>query len=221
NVDMKIARRYHLAWFMSRDPTLESHSGVVSDITTKPLNLTTSDSVASRKILVDLASENPKKIVNELKIVNTYLKGLKTLTGLKPPRPIMINIPYYRPVSIDSRILGKLNKAYELRPKDLHEFLLIEGLGAEVIRALSLISELIYREPPPLRDIVTHSYSPFKYAYAIGGKDGVPYPIKREVAETVIRELSRLVDEAKLEGREKLIALRALKKLAPEDVSNI
>ncbi|MEM1866788.1 MAG: DUF763 domain-containing protein, partial [Zestosphaera sp.] len=122
NVDMKIARRYHLAWFMSRDPTLESHSGVVSDITTKPLNLTTSDSVASRKILVDLASENPKKIVNELKIVNTYLKGLKTLTGLKPPRPIMINIPYYRPVSIDSRILGKLNKAYELRPKDLHEF---------------------------------------------------------------------------------------------------
>lgn len=221
NVDMKIARRYHLAWFMSRDPTLESHSGVVSDITIKPLNLTTSDSVASRKILVDLASENPKKIVNELKIVNTYLKGLKTLTGLKPPRPIMINIPYYRPVSIDSRILGKLNKAYELRPKDLHEFLLIEGLGAEVIRALSLISELIYREPPPLRDIVTHSYSPFKYAYAIGGKDGVPYPIKREVAETVIRELSRLVDEAKLEGREKLIALRALKKLAPEDVSNI
>ncbi|MGC8975024.1 MAG: DUF763 domain-containing protein, partial [Thermoprotei archaeon] len=85
NTDLKIARRYHLAWFVSKDPTLESHSGVASDITTTPLNLTTSDSIASRKVLVDLINEDPKKIVSELKIVNTYLKGLKTLTGLKPP----------------------------------------------------------------------------------------------------------------------------------------
>lgn len=221
NVDMKIARRYHLAWFMSRDPTLESHSGVASDATTTPLNLTTSDSLKSRKVLLDLTGENPRKILSELKTVNAYLKGLKTLTGLKPPRPILSSIPYYRPVNINSRILEKLNEVYEPRPKTLHELLLIEGLGAEVIRALSLISELIYREPPPLRDIVTHSYSPFKYAYAIGGKDGIPYPVKREVAETVVRELGRLVEEAKLEGKERLAALRALKKLAPEDAGNI
>ena len=221
NIDLKIARRYHLAWFMSRDPTIESHSGVASDITTTPLNLTTNDSVGSRRVLIDLINENPKKIINELKIVNTHLKGLKTLTGLKPPRPILTNIPYYRPVNIDSRILEKLNKAYELRPKNMQELLLIEGLGAEVVRALSLISELIYREPPSLRDVVTHSYSPFKYAYAIGGKDGVPYPVKKEVVETVIKELNKLVDEAKLEGRERLAALRALKKLAPEAINNI
>ncbi len=218
NTDLRIARRYHLAWFMSRDPTLESHSGVASDITTTPLNLTTNDSIKSRKILVDLASENPGKVVSELKIVNAYLKGLKTLTGLKPPRPVLTNIPYYKPVNIDSKILEKLSRAYELRPKNLQDLLLVKGLGAEVVRALSLISELIYREPPPLRDVVTHSFSPFKYAYAIGGKDGVPYPVKKEVAEAVIRELSRLVSEAKLEGGEKLAALRALKKLAPEDV---
>lgn len=221
NTDMKIARRYHLAWFMSRDPTLESHSGVASDITTTPLNLTTGDSLKSRKVLLDLTGENPKKILSELKTVNAYLKGLKTLTGLKPPRPILSSIPYYRPVNVNSKILEKLNKVYELRPKNLHELLLIEGLGAEVVRALSLISELIYREPPPLRDIVTHRYSPFKYAYAIGGKDGIPYPVKREVAETVVRELSRLVEEAKLDGKEKLAALRAFKKLAPEDAGYV
>jgi hypothetical protein len=221
NTNLKIARRYHLAWFMSGDPTLESHSGVASDITTVPLNLTTNESTGSRKVLVDLVGENPRKIINELKVVNTYLKGLKTLTGLKPPRPIQSNIPYYRPVNIDSRILERLSKAYELRPKNMQELLLIEGLGAEVVRALSLISELIYREPPSLRDVVTHSFSPFKYAYAIGGKDGVPYPVKREVAETVIKELNRLVSEARLEGKEKLAALRALKKLAPKEVGDI
>jgi len=219
STDLKIARRYHLAWFMSRDPTLESHSGVASDITTTPLNLTTSDSIASRKVLVDLVNEDPKKIVSELKIVNTYLKGLKTLTGLKPPRPILTNIPYYKPVNIDSSILERLNKAYEVKPKNIQELLVIKGLGAEVVRALSLISELIYREPPSLRDIVTHSFSPFKYAYAIGGKDGIPYPVKKEVAEAVIRELSKLVNDAKLDGKEKLAALRALKKLAPEDIT--
>ncbi|MFN3268060.1 MAG: DUF763 domain-containing protein, partial [Zestosphaera sp.] len=143
NTDLRIARRYHLAWFMSRDPTLESHSGVASDITTTPLNLTTTDSIKSRKILVDLASENPRKVVSELKIVNTYLKGLKTLTGLKPPRPVLTNISYYKPVNIDSKILEKLSRAYELGPKNLQELLLIKGLGAEVVRALSLISELI------------------------------------------------------------------------------
>ena len=221
NTNLKIARRYHLAWFMSGDPTLESHSGVASDITTVPLNLTTNESTGSRKVLVDLVGENPRKIINELKVVNTYLKGLKTLTGLKPPRPIQSNIPYYRPVNIDSRILERLSKAYELRPKNMQELLLIKGLGAEVVRALSLISELIYREPPSLRDVVTHSFSPFKYAYAIGGKDGVPYPVKREVAETVIKELNRLVSEARLEGKEKLAALRALKKLAPKEVGDI
>ena len=219
STDLKIARRYHLAWFMSRDPTLESHSGVASDITTTPLNLTTSDSIASRKVLVDLVNEDPKKIVSELKIVNTYLKGLKTLTGLKPPRPILTNIPYYKPVNIDSSILERLNKAYEVKPKNIQELLVIKGLGAEVVRALSLISELIYREPPSLRDIVTHSFSPFKYAYAIGGKDGIPHPVKKEVAEAVIRELSKLVNDAKLDGKEKLAALRALKKLAPEDIT--
>ncbi|MEO3992787.1 MAG: DUF763 domain-containing protein [Desulfurococcaceae archaeon TW002] len=62
----------------------------------------------------------------------------------------------------------KLSKAYELRSKNLQELLLIKGLGAEVVRALSLIFKLIYRELPPLRDMVTHNFSPFKYAYAIG-----------------------------------------------------
>ncbi|MEM2021428.1 MAG: DUF763 domain-containing protein [Zestosphaera sp.] len=221
NTNLMLARRYHLAWFMSRDPTMESHTGVASDVVGKPLNLATRDSVKVRTLVVDLAQERPESVVRNLRIVNTYLKGVKTLTGLEPPRAIVKTLPYYRPINVNSRMLNELRAAYELRPRSVEELLLIKDLGAEAVRALALISELIYREPPPLRDIVTHSFSPFKYAYTIGGKDGIPYPVKEEVARAVINELSRLINEAKLEGKERLAAFRALKRLAPADVGEI
>ncbi len=221
NTSLMLARRYHLAWFVSRDPTMEPHAGVASDIVGKPLNLTTRNSVRVRTLVVDLAQERPESIVRNLRVINTYLKGVKTLTGLEPPRTIVRDLPYYRPVNVNSRMLNELRVAYELRPRNVEELLLIKDLGAEAVRALALISELIYREAPPLRDVVTHSFSPFKYAYAIGGKDGVPYPVKREVAQAVISELSRLINEARLEGKERLAAFRALRRLAPADAGEI
>ncbi|MEM0014292.1 MAG: DUF763 domain-containing protein [Zestosphaera sp.] len=221
NTELRLARRYHLAWFVSGDPTLEPHAGVASDNVGQPLNLTTRESVGVRRVLLDLAGDQPESTLRELRMVNAYLKGVRTLTGLEPPRPLIRGLPYYRPVELSGRMLKELREAYELRPRNIEELLLIRGLGAEVVRALALISELIYREPPPLKDVVTHSFSPFKYAYAVGGKDGVPYPVKKELVMTVVKELSRLVEEAKLEGKERLAALRALRKLAPEDVSGV
>lgn len=221
NPVLKLARRYHLAWFVTNDPTLEPHTGVASDVVDKPLNLTVRESHRVRKLVVDLANESPESTLRRLRIVNAHLKGNKTLTGLELQRPLVRGLPYYRPVELNDRILKELREAYELKPRTVEELLLIKGLGAEVVRALALISELIYREPPPLEDIVTHSFSPFKYAYAVGGKDGVPYPVKRELVLSIVKELSRLVREAKLEGRERMAALRALRRLAPEDVEGI
>lgn len=218
NVTERMARRYHLSWSIAHDPITDPHSGIASDVRTNPLNMTSSESLGSRKIVVDLLNERPSRVVNDLVKVNTFLKGQKTLfSGLNPPRPIK-NIPYYRPVRLSSRLLEHLKKAYEVKPTNMEEALLITGVGPEVIRALSLVSELIYREPPSLTDPVTVPYSPFKYAFAIGGKDGIPYPVKREVAEAVVRELEHMVQEAKLGSKERLRALKALKRLAPKDV---
>ncbi|PUA33446.1 MAG: hypothetical protein B7O98_03230 [Zestosphaera tikiterensis] len=218
NTELRLARRYHLAWFVSDDLTLEPHAGVASDITTNPLNLTVKDSLNCRKVVLELLNEKPSKIVGELGKVNALLKGIKPLFGEALVKTLPTKLPYYKPVKLSEALLKQLNKAYEVKPVDFNEALLIAGLGPETLRALALISELIYREPPSNKDVVTHSYDPFKYAYAIGGKDGVPYPVKKEVALRVIKELEDLVSNARLGDKERLLAFRALSRLAPKDV---
>ncbi len=222
NPETRFARRYHLAWFVSEEVTLEPHSGVASDMGGRPLNLTARSSLSSRKVMLDLMNESPKKVFRELAVVNAYLKGQRILFGeeVKPPREI-IKIPYYRPIRLSSGLLKVLNSVYEIRPSRLEEALLLKGIGPEVLRALALISELIYREPPSLKDPVTHPFSPLKYSYAVGGKDGIPYPVREDVVKSVINELTQVIQDAKLGSKERLRALKALKALAPPDLGSV
>lgn len=219
NPEKGLARRYHLAWYVSEEPITEPHSGIASDTVSKPLNLLSRDSLKSRDVILDLMREPAKKVAEQIALVNNFLKGQKTLTTyFKPSRPLL-KIPYYRPVRLTKALLNTFNLLYERQPSTFKEGLLERGVGSEVLRALSLISELVYREPPSLHDPVTHPYSPFKYSYAIGGKDGIPYPVKKEVAVSVIRELKLMIESAKLGDRERLKALKALRALTPPDLA--
>jgi len=220
NAESRYARRYHIAWYVTHDVTLDPHSGVVSNVKVSPLNLTSKKSLSTRKLIIDMLNERPKKVLQNILRANAILKGQRTLFDT-PPRPIVKDIPYYKPVRISNRLLTALKNAYEIKPKSVKEVLVVRELGQETLRALSLISELIYREPPSLDDPVTTPYSPFKYAFTIGGKDGIPYPVKREVAEAVIKELERLIEDSRLGSKERLLAFRALHKLAPRDVNNV
>jgi len=220
NTESRIARRYHIAWFKitPNDLSEEPHTGVASDTVVKPLNLTDKVSRECKKVIIDLLNEPPKKIYGLLHEVNRLIKGVRTLVGTELVRPIDRSIPYYRPVRLTHTLLTKLMRAYELKPKDIKEALLVRNLGPEVFRALSLVSELIYREPPSLRDPTTEPYDPFKYAFTVGGKDGIPFPVKRELMIKVISELRDVIESAKLGKREKLLALKSLSKYAPKDL---
>ncbi len=223
NLRSRYARRYHVAWFKPRNEvTVEPHSGVASVDTLTPLNMLKAESISVRKVVLDLMNERPERVVRDVAVVNNIIKGQRTLVGhVSPPRVIDRSLPYYRPVRMSNKLLKTLRRAYEIKPASFEEAILIEGVGPEVIRALSLISELIYREPPPLRDEDVIPYSPFKYAFTIGGKDGVPYPARREVAESVIRELERLVECARVGRKERILAFKALRRLAPRDVGEV
>ncbi|MEM4518909.1 MAG: DUF763 domain-containing protein [Sulfolobales archaeon] len=226
NAENKLARRYHIAWFTTNTIDEEPHSGISSNHKGEVLNLTDIESRRCKKVILDLVNEEPRKLVTAVYEVNRTLKNMRTLysyTSLRENQkqdtniPYNRNIPYYRPIRIDKTFIAKLRKAYEVRPSTIEDMLLISQLGGEVVRALSLISELIYREPPSLKDPVTHPYDPFKYAFAVGGKDGIPFPVKRELMVSVIKELEEVVKDAELGNKEMLIALRALSRLAPKE----
>jgi len=54
-----------------------------------------------------------------------------------------------------------------------------------------------------------------KYSFAYGGKDGVPYPVDRRGMDTSIHFLKETIEQAKIGNREKILALKRLKKISP------
>jgi hypothetical protein len=76
-------------------------------------------------------------------------------------------------------------------------------VGPKTVRALSLISELVYGAPPSFRD-------PARYSFAHGGKDGYPFPVDRQTYDQSIQLLAQAVQKARVDNTEKREALRRL-----------
>ncbi len=67
--EIQKARRYH--WLSSgvKDFVEEPHSGIVSDVRAKPLNLTAKESSKNREISTELVTEEPKTFLRDMKLV--------------------------------------------------------------------------------------------------------------------------------------------------------
>jgi hypothetical protein len=121
---------------------------------------------------------------------------------------------YYRPVMPSRQFTKALEALFRAQPSSEGELAVAPGLGPKVVRALTLVADVIYSVPTSVRDPVTVPLDPFAYAYAVGGKDGVPYPYDRETAAKVIEYLRQALEEARVGSREKIMALARLRALA-------
>ena len=100
-----------------------------------------------------------------------------------------------------------LELAYEIQPCSYEELISLRGLGPKRIRALALISELIYGASPSWKD-------PAKFSFAHGGKDGTPFPVDRATYDSSIQTLHEAIAEAKLEQKDKYNAVKRLEQYA-------
>ena len=125
------------------------------------------------------------------------LKKLKTLT-----------LPTRHHLLLEDIHPDRLNKTllitYERQPENFETLIGLEGVGAKTLRALSLISELVYDVPVSLRD-------PARYSFAHGGKDGHPYPVDRKTYDSSIEVLHQALDKAKVGDSEKVAAFKRLR----------
>ncbi len=101
-----------------------------------------------------------------------------------------------------------LRRVYEFQPRDYEELLEQPGVGPATVRALAYVAEAIYGEEPSWRD-------PVKYAFAVGGKDGIPYPVDLRAMDETTALLRQGIQEAKVGRRARLRALRKLRHLVP------
>lgn len=76
-------------------------------------------------------------------------------------------------------------------------------MGPKKIRALALISDLVYGAEPSWEN-------PVKYSFTHGRKDGFPYPVDREVYDHSIQNLQDALEQAKLDKKDKYHALKRL-----------
>ena len=201
NSDNLYARRYH--WF-SQDIssfTYEPHNAILGDKNISPvLNMTSKESMDTQRISVDLVNDNPRHLQRDW----MYLlkpRGQQTLDDFQSKSP---NISYlHMPRYIN---WNKLRRIYEFQPKNYEELLSLKGVGPATVRALALISDLIYGEKPSWED-------PVKYSFAVGGKDGVPFPVDRKAMDESIEIIKQGIQEAAIGNKEKIKAFRRLSSL--------
>jgi hypothetical protein len=211
-IENQTARRYH--WLSSnvKDFTEEPHTGIITKITHKPLNLVAKESRENKEISTELVREEPKTFLRDIQLISekkNHLIRQKRLPGFCEME--LKNIEFYwHPVlkeKFDLKRLKKIiEKAHFLKPKNFENLLMTEGVGPKTIRALSLVSEIIYGAKPSYED-------PARYSFAHGGKDGTPRFVEKDLLDRTISILEKGIKKAKISNREKIEAQRRLKSL--------
>ena len=206
NSEINYARRYH--WISENISNFisEPHNAIISD--NKSLNvldMTSKNSVKTQKICVDIVKDNPKNLQRDWAFLSKN-NDQDTLDRWIFPNSKRINVECLNmPRCIN---WNKMKELYDYQPKDYEELLSIRGVGPMTVRALSLISDLIYGEKPSWDD-------PVKYTFTVGGKDGVPYPVDKKTMDLSSEIIKNGILQAKIGKREKLDAIKRLHKFIP------
>lgn len=216
NDQVRYARRYH--WLSSSMPSFvsEPHAAVACDQRGGVLNLVAGEGAAHRAALAELARQHPERVLREMR---PFLReeslplfdmasacqgaghpsGGSAQSELVLPRRHSLSVRDLQPAALKKVLI----KTYEKQAADFEALLGEEGIGAQSLRSLSLIAEIIYNAPASRRD-------PAAYSFAHGGKDGHPYFVNRALYDANLERLRETIAAARLGHSDKTEALRSL-----------
>jgi len=199
------ARRYHWLSENVKDFVVEPHDAVVGDVKRNVvLDMTAKESEGCRRASTDIVKEPPKKLERLLLSVRPLNQRSLEEWFDAPP----VETPSLDAFSLPRTLNWKVVKqVYDFQPKNYEELISLRGVGPATVRALALISEMVYGEKPCWKD-------PVKYSFCVGGKDGVPYPVDRKSYDETIEILRNAIKQAKVGDKTKLGALKRLRTLA-------
>ncbi|MBO3757915.1 MAG: DUF763 domain-containing protein [Candidatus Brockarchaeota archaeon] len=196
NIDLKSARRYH--WFSGnvKSFVVEPHSGVIGDrVVSNVMNMVAYESEEARKVSVEIASEPISNLRKYLSLIEDSKQT--TLTSFIDHS--FKSIKHCKIVLEKNINWDALKVAYETKPSNFEQLLAIQGIGPATVKALALVSEIIFDAEVSKRD-------PIRYSFAFGGKDGVPYPVDRKKMDEAIDLLKFAIEHAKIGDKNKIVA---------------
>jgi len=208
NERQREARRYH--W---QSEGLEGffdspHAGIEGRNVGVIVNLADARAARCRRAELELASAGPDRTIALLRRERESAT-LPLFPALEIPEgPVMhLVLPHHHEVRVTDVALRRLHAtlaaAAERGPKDFAELLLMPGLGARTVAALAFVAEIIHGAPSRFPD-------PARFSFALGGKDGHPFPVPLAVYDETLRILKRAVSRAHLGQRETLAAIRRI-----------
>jgi len=208
--ELQKARRYH--WLSSNIQNFieEPHSGIISDVKLKPLNLVAKESRENKEISTSLVTEEPKTFLRDIKLISEKSNSLikQRRLGNFTEMELYDKEFHWHPVLKEKFDLKRLEKtvfaAHFENPENFERLLSLKGVGPKTIRALSLVSEIIYGARPSYQD-------PARYSFAHGGKDGTPRMVEKSTLDATISALEKGIKKAKISNREKIEAQLRLK----------
>jgi hypothetical protein len=193
NPTLRRARRYHWLGERVSSFTCEPHTAVCCDVRAPTLNLVSADSGQVRSVSCEVAAAPPEKSFSLL------LKASHALSSFSMPAR-----HHLKPTDINpDRMKKVLLQTYANEPRTYEQLLSIRGVGPRSLRALALVSEVVFGHVPSYTD-------PARFAFAHGGKDGHPYPVHMRTYDRTVDVVRKAIRAAKMGNREKVDALRRL-----------
>lgn len=217
NTDYGRARRYH--WFSKhiKELTIEPHTAIQSEVTVpKVLNLSATKSIPNREGVVELV-KHKRNLFYEIKRMKKHGDQL-TLLDLSSndfsDHPIahkpFTSLNAQNSQTLSTLFTKRLEESVEnilSKPQENYEdILMTKKVGPKTIRALTLVSEVVFGAVPSFED-------PVRYTFAFGGKDGVPYPVNRKIYDSTIEIIEKAIKKSGLGHGEKEKLLRRNEKL--------
>ena len=189
NAESGYARRYHWHSARVRDFVDQPHTGIVGEPMGEMMNLVDAGAGPARQALLTIARDKPEA----------------TLRHLTMPAHHEV-----RASDVDLKRLGSvLAVAYDRELKDFADLLLVEQLGPRTLQTLAMVAEVVHGAPVRFAD-------PARYSFALGGKDGHPFPVPLKTYDETIDMLRRSLDAAKAEGTAKLEGFKRLNRFVSE-----
>jgi hypothetical protein len=227
NTNTKSARRYH--WFdrltTNNDERITNNESI--DFVNEPhkaisaqarhvnvLNLVAGKSSKTRDVSVSLIRDGYKRVKSDLELLRKHASRTSKVIAYSQDKDEYVAAELSRrdfrhhPAELEEfanskyldRILQGLSDG---KPQDYKSLVSFKGVGPKTVRALSLVSEIIYGAEPSYLD-------PARYSFAHGGKDAIPYPVDRETYDKTIEIMRKAVNKSRLPLTDKQKALRRL-----------
>ncbi len=149
-------------------------------------NLVDQRAKPAQDALLEIANDQPQRTLTEV---------------MKMRMPIHHDV---RARDVDLTRLGAvLAVSHDRKLHDFASLLLLENVGPRTLQTLAMVAEVIHGTPTRFSD-------PARFSFALGGKDGHPFPVPLKTYDETIDILRRSLDAAKMGDTEKIDGMKRL-----------